>query len=149
MSFGQKSINLIISIDNQVVVGSLSNIKLDIIKDDETKEVFKLNYSPGDLSITDSNYSMILSHSIKQMILTFNHSEYCKGEQKTYYYEIEFKKSWIENQFTVINIYNTNKRLYKNVYFPLPNKTYTYEVIYPGGFMMRLKRKKIMSDCDE
>lgn len=147
--FAQKRVNLILSIDNQVSVGSLSSMKLNILKNDNTKNAFDISYSPGDLMLPDSCYSKILSLDTKEMLLTFNYIEYCDEEQRSYNYEIDFKKGWVENNFTVVNIYNTNKKRYKNIYLPLPNKSYTYEVIYPGGAQTVVKKKNKVQTCFE
>ncbi|WP_133176989.1 hypothetical protein [Terrimonas sp.] len=136
------------SIDNQIAVGSLSNIEITLINHDDIKESIEVSYYPGNLSISDSGYKKLLSADIKYMLLTFNYFENCKSGQKKYNYEIEVKKSWLENHFTVLNIYNTNKRQYKNVYMPLPSKNYTYEVIYPGGSVRRVTKKMLSNDCN-
>lgn len=146
-SVGQKDINLVLSIDDKVLLGRMSNLEIEAIKNDNTKDFFGVSYSPGNLTISDSISEKILSPEVKCLVLSFNYLELCKNDHKAYNYKIEFKQSWLKNYYTVINIYNTNKRKNKNIYIPLPNLTYTYEVFYPGGAMTRVKKKLLKDDC--
>ncbi|MGV0829118.1 hypothetical protein ACTS9C_09620 [Empedobacter brevis] len=96
--------------------------------------------------MNSSDYDKLLLKNIETIYLKFSYSETCNGNTEYYDYEIEdFKLNWLDHDYIVLNVYNTNKKAYKRIYNPLPGKEYTYEYEYPGSGMRRAK--KILPKC--
>ena len=51
---------------------------------------------PGNLSIKQADYSKMLSDTNKTVFLDFNYNEYVNNKQHTYYYTVDYKKSWLQ-----------------------------------------------------
>lgn len=138
----QKNINIIISIDDRVVAGSLSGIQLIAFLGSDSLRTVTANYYPGNLSLSETDYNHLLDTSVKSVFLAFNYIEHCKNNQKTYHYEIDLQKGWLTHYYYVLRIYNTDKSKYKKLFTPLEGKSYTYEYDYPGGSIKRIMKKK-------
>lgn len=140
-----KNINFVISIDEDIVIGSVSQVKMIVNKLNKSKEIIKVNYVPGDLSIEKVDYEKLLSDDTESFYLNFNYTGCCNKEDN---YEIELKKGWLELNYFVLKIYNTNRRKYKKMFEPLEGKEYTYEYYYPGGQVLRITKKKRGKCCN-
>lgn len=127
--------NLIIMVDDELSIGSISNIML-------TNNDFKViaNYDPGILTISEADYKILKESNLK-LTLYLEYYEYIGKKQNYYNYEIPFSPEWLDKRYIVLRIYNLNKKPYKNKYDPLSNKQpYTFEVDYPGGSMRRITK---------
>ena len=142
----QKNINLIILIDEKIVAGSLSNLRLIYTSERNTEESVKADYYPGNLSLNQNDYDMLLGKNLKTIYLAFTYNEYCKNKLHSYSYKIDLNNKWLENYYFVLYIFNTNKSKYKEIYSPIKGTTYTYEYDYPGGSVKRVKKNK--NGCD-
>lgn len=138
----QTNINLIITIDNEVVIGSISGMKLMAIEEDGRKEVMKADYYPGNLSISEEDYQRLNNPHIKTVYLVFNYTESQAGNVKIYSYDIDMKKAWLKNYFHIVHIYNTSKKRFKRLFNPPPGKDYVYEFDYPGGSTRLVRKQK-------
>lgn len=143
----QKNINLIVSIDDNIVVGSLSRLRLITSSENGIEQTVEADYSPGNLSLKQSDYEKLLDTSIKTVFLAFDYNEHCKNKQRIYNYKIDLKKGWLQHYYYILHIYNTDKRKYKKIYTPLEGQTYTYESDYPGGSVKRVMKRDKRS-CD-
>ncbi|MBO9702029.1 MAG: hypothetical protein J7604_17610 [Sporocytophaga sp.] len=149
-SYGQNNeaiINFIIIVDDQIP--STGNIGLKFITQKESREIDTIvaSYVPGDLSIRRSDFDKLLSQDIKSIKLDIKSSEVCKEEVKYHTYEIEIRKAWLEYPFIVFRIYNLDKKRYKKLFVSLDRKDYTFEIDYPGGSMMRIRKKHPKENC--
>lgn len=139
----QKDINLIISIDDNIVVGSMSRLRLIASLENGNEQILEANYYPGNLSLKQADYDKLLNANVKTVFLAFDYSERCENKQHTYNYKIDLQKGWLEHYYYILHIYNTDKRQYKKIYTPLEGRSYTYEYNYPGGSVKRvMKRNK-------
>ena len=128
-------INIIICIDGFIVKKLYSPI-LEIPEDNEGKRVVKLGYVPGDIAIDSNDYIYLKSKDNFSLIFSIPVNE---GDVQKY--EIEAGKDWLNMDYIIVNIYNTDNKKYKNKLSPLPGKRYTYELEYPGGQMLRPRKK--------
>ncbi len=146
----RRNVNFVISIDGQIVVGSMIGFKIIALSENDTREIIEADYAPGNLSLEQSDYDKLLNENIKTILLAFEYTENCKNQKQTYSYEIDIRKGWLKHYYYVLHIYNTDKKRYKNVYDPLEGKTYTFEFDYPGGSMIRVKKKSksVKDDCN-
>jgi len=146
----ERSINFVISIDNEIAISSLSNFKiLAYESNDNFKQLITVDYVPGNLFLKEQDYKRIISNEIKSFYLIFNFDDQCTGQGVVNYsYNIELKKGWLDYSFFVLKIYNTSKRKYKKIFEPLKGKDYTYEYYYPGGQMLRVTKKKRRKECN-
>ncbi len=138
--------NLIISIDNKIVTGNLSNIKINVKQKTGNQVFIESEYYPGNLSITKTNYDFLKSADVEKVFFTFNYTKFCNKLRKDINYEIEINKDWLDNYFYVLKIYNTNNPNFSKIFYPLKGKKYTFETSSPNGNITRV-RKKSLSDC--
>lgn len=136
ISSQNKEGNIIITVD-QNVHPSLSNMY--ILKGEKK---YYISYFPGKFVIKEADYQDLLhkdnSSSLK---LVLSSSLQCKDDLTSKMYEIEdFKLSWLDQPYVILYIYNTDNKNYKNIYNPLPGKSYTYDYEYPGGTMKRVQK---------
>jgi hypothetical protein len=143
----QKNINLILSIDDNIVTNSFSNIRIISISNTGETQTIEADYHPGNLSLKQSDYEKLLDSSIKTVFLAFDYKEYCHNIQQNYNYKIDLNKGWLGHYYFILHIYNINKKRYNKVYTPLKGRTYTYEVEYPGGAVKRT-RKIPIDNCN-
>lgn len=132
-AYTQKSIDFIISIDESVVSGSLSGIKIISVSENGAREVINVDYHPGSLSLIEADYKKLLDSSVKKIFLALNYIEYSNNKVKTYNYEIDLKKGWLNNLYFILYIYNTTKSRYKRLFNDKRGIGYVYEFEYPGG----------------
>ncbi|RFM29058.1 hypothetical protein [Deminuibacter soli] len=140
-------INFILSIDEKIVSGSVSKIKILASLTHGGKRVIEADYYPGNLSLSQSDYALLKSDTVSSVFLSFTYSEFCNKNRRDYDYEIDLKKGWLQSYFYVLYVYNTDKSRYKKILEPLKGKHYIYEFDYPGGGTKRIRKIKI-NDCD-
>lgn len=138
--------NLIISIDNEIVTGNLSNLKINVKLKTGNHIFIESEYYPGNLSITKKNYDFLKSADVDKIFFTFNYTRFCKKTRKDLNYDIEINQDWLDNYFYVLKIYNTNNPNFSKIFYPLKGKKYTFEINSPNGSITRI-RKKHLSDC--
>jgi hypothetical protein len=129
-------------IDEKLAVSSISAIQIKIINNDGIR-MKEANYIPGKLTVNFEDYNNILSDSTKHIYLKFTYYEYISNKQIVYNYEIELMKSWLNNSFNVLYIYNLNKKKYREMYSPISKeKNYAFELDSPNGSIRLIKKTK-------
>jgi hypothetical protein len=142
-SFGQKKtkcINLVISIDDNVVVGSVYCLQFIESDMNDNKKVFKADYIPGELSIKKADLKEIVSDKGKTIFLAFEYHEYIKEKLISHVYKIEIDKGWFQQSFIVLHIYNLDKEKYQKIFDPLEGCNYTYELDFSSNSMRRIRK---------
>lgn len=137
-----KNIDFIVVVDEEIVTNSLG-IKFSITsKDGNSREIETVTgYYPGNLSMRKSDYDDLISDKIQGIILRLHYNPYINGKSFNYTYEIEVGKSWFEQSFVILKIYNLDKKRYKRRFDPLSkNKNYTFELTTSEGQMLRIKK---------
>jgi len=136
-------IDLIIVVNNELEVGTISNLRL-IVKREGGEEIeIDANYYPGSLSFNTTDYENLFSIKNDSAFISFNHKSDSKHKQSLVNYEIPFYKEWIRSAYIIIRVYDLSKGKYKKAFEPLSNsKNYTYELDYVGGIMRRERKKK-------
>ncbi|WP_129059429.1 MULTISPECIES: hypothetical protein [unclassified Chryseobacterium] len=136
ISSQNKEGNIIITVD-QNVHPSLSNMY--ILKGEKK---YYISYFPGKFVIKEEDYKDLLhTDNSSSLKLVMNNNLQCKDNLTSKMYEIEdFKLSWLDQPYVILYIYNTDNKDYKNIYNPLPGKSYTYDYEYPGGTMKRIQK---------
>ncbi len=137
---GTKHFDFIISIDGNIMQ-TLTNPQIVIKNDKDILKTINVSYHPGNLSINQEVISMLPERE-KTIYLKFDYSEYStkKGEQEIHNYEIEMGKNWFDKSYMIVKIYNTYKKQNKKL-LPLDGKTYTFDLDYSGGQMIRVRKK--------
>ncbi|SFC85398.1 hypothetical protein SAMN05421747_1393 [Parapedobacter composti] len=139
---GSKGSDFIITIDGDIVK-TIYRPEIVILDSGTGVKSVPISYHPGALSLAknDRDHLLSLDDSIK-LLLKFEYNEYTtRGNQKVLNYEIEIGKEWLEQAYMILHIYNTDKKPYKGKLKPIPGKNYTFELDYPGGQMIRLRKK--------
>lgn len=138
----KQSIDFIISVDGEIVK-AISRSRIVSIGSNIDVKSIPVFYYPGDLSVykIDMDYIMSLSDSVK-LQLEFDYYSYTtKGDQNVLNYKIEIDKSWLKQSYLILYLYNTDKKRYREKLEPIPGSKYTFELDYPGGQMLRLRKK--------
>jgi hypothetical protein len=139
ISIGQnveRRLNLIVVIDNKIVVGGMLNPQLR-----SGDNYFPVRYEPGNLTITDTNNVLTKIDSLP-VILSFYYNVYNKRDLAySNDYEIPLNKAWLEQSFIILRIYNTDRKPYKKIYYPLKGLNYTFELDLPTGSINRVTKK--------
>lgn len=143
-AFSQK-INFILSIDDKIVSGNISNFKIIATLRQKDKKLIQADYYPGNLSISKENYDLLLSDEVEDVSLSFNYTEFCKTTAR-YEYNVNIKKGFLQHYYYILYIYNTDKQKYKKIFDPIKGEHYTYEFEYPSGGMRRIRKIKT-DDC--
>lgn len=98
-SVSQKNFNLVIVVDEIVVVGGISGLKLAGIDQNGKKHLFVSDYFPGNLSVSEADFTKLLDTSIRTVHLIFNYEETQGKTQRNYTYKIDLKKGWLTHYF--------------------------------------------------
>lgn len=138
----QKNINLIVTIDNQIVIGSMSGVKLLAVDTIGRKDSISADYYPGNLSIGESAYQKLNSAEIQTIYLLFDYIELKGDRMKNYSYQIDLKKGWLKNYFHIVHIYNLSKKEFRQLFSAYSGKSYIYEFDYPGGSTKLIRSRK-------
>ncbi len=128
----QKSVNLIISIDQDIPPG-IQRPKIRVQHSDSSAKVFPVDYYPGRLIVPDTILTLIDTSNIKEMKLLFDFTEFSHNSRKDYHYEIQISPKLFDNYFNIIKIYNTSKRKYRKLK-PVAGTQYTYIFQDPSGW---------------
>ncbi len=136
-----KNLDFIIVIDDNIAIGSISSLNIELDSEKSKKQV-TVSYYPGNLSLSSLDYNTLLSDSIKTIFLNFNYYEYSNQNQEIYNYEIELKKEWLKDYFNILRIYNLKKKKYKGKYRPISvGKNYNYEITSPSHSFKLIEQK--------
>ncbi len=142
-AFGQrnKDLDVIIVIDEKLHL-LYTNPKILIEETSGATYKINSNYHPGNLSIDASDFSKMVSDSVKSMFLEFTYYDNEDKKQKAYSYKIELKKGWLNDAYMILRIYNLNKKKYKKVFEPIEvGKNYTFELDSPSHTFKRIRKK--------
>lgn len=142
-----KNFNFIIVVDEQVNHGIISGVNFSAALSNDSLVTFPGNYCPGNLSLSLSDYKRLLDDNVSSVHLFFTYTEYCKNKEFCNSYNIDIKKAWLESDFYILYVFNTDKRKYKKLLKPIKNKNYTFEYDYPGGAIRRI-RIKSTKECE-
>lgn len=127
-------INAIICIDGEIVKKVYSP-RLEVLDESGLKKNVKFGYFPGNISIDSNDYRLLKSKDNFSLIFSMQVND---GDFQSY--EVEAGKGWLNMDYIIVNIYNTDNKKYKNKFYPLPGQKYTYELEYPGGQMLRPRK---------
>jgi len=138
----RKNLDFIIVIDDNIAIGSIASLQIELVLSGRGKEVIAASYYPGNLSLSEADYGKLMSDSTKAINLKFIKYEYAGQNQTTYSYDIELKREWLRDYFNILRIYDLDKKKYKAKYSPSGiGKNYAYEIESPSH-SYRLVEKK-------
>ena len=100
-------VNLIISIDDNVVIGMIAQPKLLLYKEGNSTRTVEASYIPGKLCFDSKDKKDILSSDSAYIAFNFYES---RGEKQIIHnYEIALTKAWLDYSFIVLKLYKNNK----------------------------------------
>ncbi|PZR20174.1 MAG: hypothetical protein DI539_11720 [Flavobacterium psychrophilum] len=135
----KKQFDLIISVDNDIIQ-TISNAQIVVKKGNGHNEIFNVSYYPGNLSLNHNDFDM-LPEGENVIYFKFTYIKYSKdGEQDIRTYEIDMGKNWFDETYMIVKLYNTDKKQNKKLK-PLEGKTYTFDLDYGRGQMIRIRNK--------
>ena len=140
------NINFIVMIDDKIPFQGNLSVKF-CIEDATIKDTAAVQYIPGNIAINDTILKRVQSNNVKDIVLLMSYTKVCMGKTKTYNYQIEFRKSWLNQSFTILRIYNLDKKENRKIFFPLNGGEYTYEVDTPTGSQMRIRKRNVKPEC--
>jgi len=132
MLYGQKKelhdINFIISVNDKVEVGAITNPRIITYGSNDEKEIFEVDYYPGSLLLSDSIFDKLSSDKIKKMSFALDYNVFTKDKQHIYNYELEIAVGMFNYRYVILKIYDTvnGKRTSSK------GKNYGYVVDIPG-----------------
>jgi len=142
VSFSQeeKEFDIVIVIDD-VVANNVENLKMKLT--DIRGDYFTVSpkYHPGSFIVKQSQYEKMMSEDIKSIEITFSYNSEHKGKSKGHYYTINYGKKWLKEPFSVLSIYNLDKKKYKRLYEPI-NSDVKYSVSIDFGHYSILNLKQ-------
>jgi hypothetical protein len=139
--FGQpttKNLDLILTIDERIVTGSVSSVKIFIVSK-EGEQNIKANYYPGNLSIAIEDYLLMTSENTKTIYLSFSYTDYVYGKHNNYGYKIELKKEWLGDRYNILHICNLTNKKYKR---KLKGQNYLYELDSPSNTFKLIQSRR-------
>ena len=108
---------------------------------EEGSKSIPVSYHPGNLSLKEGDWRYLLETDSQKLFFKFDSYQYNnKGNQETVRYEFEIDRAWMDKSYFILYIYNTDRKPYKGKLKPLDDKNYTFELEYPGGQMIRLRK---------
>ncbi|WP_045687727.1 hypothetical protein [Hymenobacter sp. AT01-02] len=103
------SFNVIISINGDIPIGSITDLKTTVAWDSVHQEVFKTPYYPGSLTFDAADYQKIAQRAPQTISISFYHTEFVtnKGRARTYgktrSYEVEISPNFINQPYYLIS----------------------------------------------
>jgi hypothetical protein len=138
-----KHFDFIISIDERIPTGSLSDFKIIAQLENGEEKIIRARYHPGDITISNGDHSLLMSEKAQNVFLSFYYTEWIEGdERKDYRYKLDLKKGWLTSYFYILYIFNTDKPKYKKMFKPIEGEIFTYEFDSPNGSMRRVTKMK-------
>ena len=151
-SFGQGDnqykLNLIIMVDDRVPF--TGDISMHFIIENENQKIDTVNayYVPGDVLFEELDLNKLNAQEVKSIKLEIRYTGFCNKKIKSYHYEMGFYKSWLQYNFTILKIYNFDKKKNRKMFFNSKGEEYAYEVDTPNGSMMKVRRQIDKEKCD-
>lgn len=137
-----KSLNVIISIDNDIPHGSITNVKFELKRTDSTTETIRGNYYPGNLLISQNDFEKLMDKNVRSLNLMFSNEDYKEEPKRIENYIIEIKNFWLQSKYNIIRVYNINQGPYMGVFEPeKKGEKYTFELFSPDNTFTRVKKK--------
>jgi hypothetical protein len=136
-----KNIDFIICIDEKIAVSSISRFRIIALSKDGSKQIIDADYYPGNLSIYEEDYDKLLEENIKSVFIAFDFWDFSEADQHIVNFEIEIKRGWMENNYCILYVYNTNKKKYRKMFCTEEGKNYALEIEYPGGSVKKIRKK--------
>jgi hypothetical protein len=144
---GRYKANLIIMIDGQIPFQGDVNLNFIVENENQKIDTIGISYVPGDILISKSAFNKMQSKDVKSIILELRYTVVCQ-DIKSYNYKIDFYKTWLLHDFSILRIYNLDKKKNKEIFFPLKGREYTYEIDTPNGSITRVKKKNYKEKCN-
>ena len=139
----QKNLDLIICIDEEIAVGSISSLNVEIIKGKERKDI-DISYYPGNLSLSQDDYDEMMSAQTDTIFLKFYYNLVTESGHYLRGYRIELKKEWLHDYYNILRIYNLDQNKYSKIFNASNGDgSFVYELDSPShGFRLIRKRYK-------
>lgn len=129
------NLNLVIIVNEELRPGSLMNMYLSD-KNDQTK--VPVMYVPGELKVQSAK-------TLKGDSLYLNIDYYIatQNDSNSRRFKIPFPRKYFEWDYLVIRLYDLKCRKYKKMFDPYKEGAdFTFEIDYPGGQVMRVRKRK-------
>lgn len=134
--------NLIILINGNLEIGSISRAEIITLDVNNVEEKFEVVYEPGVLTIDNADYSKLLSDTVKSMIFKFIYYDQENVEGGGEEFEVLFNRNWFLERYTILKIYSLEIEEYNTIYYPIEDKSYTYDVLTPNPMTSIIRVKK-------
>lgn len=132
-SFGQDvKVNLIIQLNDGIVDGNISNIRI-AIETDKEKFNLELDYVPGDLILSEQVYKILKFDSVKSSTLMFDLHNYERDEPYSLNVKTPFYKFQMERPYAILNVYDLRDKKFKRQLGYLTKDEYICEYVIPNG----------------
>lgn len=107
-----KDLNFIIVIDDEIIEGGIICFSVH----DKAGNIYSAYYSPGNLSISQSDYHKMMSEdNNKTLFLSFTYDSYQGTNNNIYTYNIELSKMYFKEYYNIVEIYNLDKKIQESI----------------------------------
>jgi len=137
-----EDVNFIIMIDDELVIGTIAKPFFKIGMNDGSEEKIEFFYEPGLLRLSKPDFKKINSENVKSVIMVFENYPGGQIEKGTVKYEIDFDRRWLTERYTVLKVFNLNKKKYKKIFSPLGDHNYTFEAYTPNPMTSIIRIRK-------
>ncbi|RFZ81684.1 hypothetical protein DYU05_17825 [Mucilaginibacter terrenus] len=135
-------IDLIITINGEVIVGDIMNVKISSTSETKMQEIINCGYYPGKLSVPESGFESIPDSS--EVNLSFDFYGDSLGGRKLSNFRIKLMKRWLKSSYLILHVFDLNDKKYKRIFEPISkDQNYTFSITSPDYSFIRVTKKKI------
>lgn len=137
-----QNLNMILEINGEIATSKISGFYLNFEYENGTKDKILVNYNPGELLLKEDSWKKIKADSTTKITLSFQYTTFKKNEvvANTKNIKSEMKKSYFEQPYLILRVYDFRERKYRKKYGCLTDKEYVTEFNYPrGGILISCK----------
>lgn len=99
------------------------------------KKNIKAKYSVGTINFDDENYNKLLND--KSQNITLNFGALLPSKTFTSKYVVEIPKSFLNQDYTIVNIFNMDNKKYRKKYLKIMQKKRDYYIIVETPISMK------------
>ena len=130
--------NLILVINDELAIGSISNVKLI----NEKGHQLETSYCPGTLTFENKGFEELEVNN-DSLMLVFDYYENTQKQQMLHNYRLPISNYLLKQPYLIMKVFDLERKEYKKSFGPIDSKrNYSVEVIYSGGQIIIPKKSK-------
>jgi hypothetical protein len=126
--FGQaQNLNMVIEVNERLVESGITSAYLNFEAVDGTTSKNLVSYYPGELVLEPEDWQKINSELTKEIILSFNYTDYSKKRDTSLNIKVGIQKEHFEMPYLILRIYDFKNKKFKKRYSCLTDKDFIAE----------------------